>query len=287
MYACTYQHLSPKLGLLTQTMRSAVTSRPHTQCTAHAVHLPTAHCWSCSPCGDRSLTPSLAALAAQVPELFWFLVLFATIFASYAPDPTHGALPHRAPCTRCTAGPMHHVWHRYALAFNMAFGADIAEFRSFHVSSRPHTQRTAPPCTFPRCTAEDPVHRVWLHQQVSVLTLVNVMLGVIDFDTLWKYNRFLGIFSADFLSVTVCYRVWHRYNRFLGIFLFWTFTIVIFLVLLSCFVAIRPTHRALPTPCTSPRRTADPAHCVCHRWLHVLPYMAGRHHHGRVRRGQR
>ena len=27
---------------------------------------------------------------------------------------THGALPHRAPSTRCTAESMHHVWHRWA-----------------------------------------------------------------------------------------------------------------------------------------------------------------------------
>ena len=26
---------------------------------------------------------------------------------------THGALPHRAPCTRCTADPTHHEWHRW------------------------------------------------------------------------------------------------------------------------------------------------------------------------------
>ena len=25
---------------------------------------------------------------------------------------THGALPHRAPCTRRTADPVHHVWRR-------------------------------------------------------------------------------------------------------------------------------------------------------------------------------
>ena len=28
---------------------------------------------------------------------------------------THGALPHRAPCTRCTADLAHHVWYRYKL----------------------------------------------------------------------------------------------------------------------------------------------------------------------------
>ena len=33
---------------------------------------------------------------------------FVTVIATTA----HGAPPHRAPCTRCTADPVHRVWHR-------------------------------------------------------------------------------------------------------------------------------------------------------------------------------
>ena len=35
----------------------------------------------------------------------------------YRADPAHGALPHRAPSTRCTAESMHHVWYRYRACY--------------------------------------------------------------------------------------------------------------------------------------------------------------------------
>ena len=49
-----------------------VLARPHTQCTPHAVHLPSVHCRLCAPCVAQVLildeptnNPSLAALAAH------------------------------------------------------------------------------------------------------------------------------------------------------------------------------------------------------------------------------
>ena len=82
------------------------------RCTADLV----GHVWR------RSLTPSLAALAAQVAprrrrcagvasarsRLFCFFVFLSRL----ARTPARAALPHRAPSTRCTADPMHHVRHR-------------------------------------------------------------------------------------------------------------------------------------------------------------------------------
>ena len=59
-----------------------------TQCTAHAVHLPSAHCWPCAPCvAHRHLTPSLAALAAQETALStwrWARMIRATAASTAA-----------------------------------------------------------------------------------------------------------------------------------------------------------------------------------------------------------
>ena len=47
-----------------------------------------------------------------MPVVGLYLRLIAhTLFV--AARVTHGALPHRAPSTRCTADLVHHVWHRY------------------------------------------------------------------------------------------------------------------------------------------------------------------------------
>ena len=107
---------------------------------------------------------------------------------AYRSDRTHGALPHRAPCTRCTADRVHHVWymcgteqvpplplphlpHRY----HPSLWEELRELRprrvgvlarATHPVHYPHPTHTVP-CTFPRWRAvqcavsSDSVHRVW------------------------------------------------------------------------------------------------------------------------------
>ena len=110
--------LTPLLGKVfsTDLTPGALPRRaPSTRCTAESMR----HVWH-----RWSSTPSLAALAAQVfyrnrngSDFDFFRGRNVTI-ADIALLPgvsgraAHGALPHRAPSTRCTADRVHRVWHR-------------------------------------------------------------------------------------------------------------------------------------------------------------------------------
>ena len=94
--------------------RATVCPRPHTVCTPTPCTFSSVHRGPHAPCGAQvCLTPSLAALAAQVCPLG---ELTPSVLPSMGvsslwlgADPAHGPLPHRAPSTRCTADLVRHV----------------------------------------------------------------------------------------------------------------------------------------------------------------------------------
>ena len=93
---------------------------PHTWCTAHTVHLGLGALLSpCAMCGTGEFRGDSIYVVAWVQSLSisfaqgWLLQDVLVISRA-----AHGALPHRAPCTRCAAESVHRVWLQVIIVRN-------------------------------------------------------------------------------------------------------------------------------------------------------------------------